>query len=387
MPNQCDHHVVAFGVYVHIPFCATRCDYCDFATWTDRSHLIDDYVSACVTDIRRRRSSGGLQPASSLFFGGGTPSLLEPEQLARIVGAVDLEPGAEVTAECNPDSVDATKLVGYRDAGVTRISLGVQSTVPHVLESLGRTHDRGNVERACTAVRDAGIGSFNVDVIFGTPGESVDDWRTTVNDVLSLRPEHVSAYALTVESGTPLADRVTAGTSPAPDDDDQADKYRVVDEFLGAAGLAWYEISNFSLPGRESRHNSVYWSGDDYLAIGSAGHGYSAPRRWWNVRRPEDYIERVRSGRSPERGSETLPDSERAGEALMLALRTRRGVRADAVPSGPADAMVGAGLLAQADDRLVLTLEGRLVASEVTMRLVDALRVDPPGPPGANCRR
>jgi len=373
---------VAFGVYVHIPFCSTRCDYCDFATWTDRSHLVDDYVAACVADLGRRRATGGVPPATSLFFGGGTPSLLDPGQLRRITEAVDLAPGAEVTVECNPDSVDVAMLTGYRDAGVNRISLGVQSTVPHVLEALGRTHDRANVERARDAVHDAGITSLNIDVIFGAPGESADDWHTTLTDVLALRPQHVSAYGLTIEAGTPMAERVRTGSVTTPDDDDQADRYCAADQVLGDAGLSWYEVSNFAVPGHESRHNSLYWSGDDYLAIGCAGHGYTAPRRWWNVRRPEDYIERVSRGRSPERGSETLPAPKKVAENLMLALRTSRGVPAGSVPSGRATALVDAGLLTPAGDRLVLTLDGRLVASEVTNRLVDL-----PGTPGANSRR
>jgi putative oxygen-independent coproporphyrinogen III oxidase len=194
---------VPFGVYVHIPFCASRCDYCDFATWTDREHLIDAYVTACLTDLTRRRVSG-LPVATSVFFGGGTPSLLAAEQLTRILDAVERTDGAEVTVECNPDSVDAAKLGAYRRSGVNRLSLGVQSMVPHVLAALGRTHDPANVRRAVVLARDAGFARLSVDLIYGTPAESPDDWQRSLDGALALGVDHVSAYALTVEPATAL---------------------------------------------------------------------------------------------------------------------------------------------------------------------------------------
>ena len=239
---------MAFGVYVHIPFCAHRCDYCDFATWTDRSHLIDDYVDACVADLERRRAVG-YPSATSVFFGGGTPSLIAGEQLARILDVIERTPGCEVTVECNPDSVDAHKLGVYARAGVNRLSFGVQSMVPHVLAALGRTHDPANVERAVALARAAGIARLNADLIYGAAGESLDDWRRSLDGVLALGVEHVSAYALTVEPATPLGRGVAAGTRVAPDDDEQADCYVVADEILGAAGFDWYEISNWARPG------------------------------------------------------------------------------------------------------------------------------------------
>ena len=201
-----------FGVYVHVPFCASRCDYCDFATWTDRAHLIDAYVDACVTDLERRRAEGH-PPATSVFFGGGTPSLVPAGHVARVLDAIDRVAHCEVTVECNPDSVDAEKLATYRAAGVNRLSFGVQSFARHVLRDLGRTHDPANVERAVALARDAGFDNINVDLIYGTPGESVDDWRATVEGALALGVEHVSAYALTVEPPTPLGQRVAAGTA------------------------------------------------------------------------------------------------------------------------------------------------------------------------------
>jgi oxygen-independent coproporphyrinogen-3 oxidase len=361
---------VTFGVYVHVPFCATRCDYCDFATWTDRAHLVARYVDACANDVRRRAERGELAPATSVFFGGGTPSLLMPGQLATILREIPLSPGAEVTVECNPDSVDDAKLAGYRGAGVDRLSFGVQSMRPHVLRALGRTHDPDNVDAAVAAARRAGFERLNLDVIYGTPGESLDDWRATLTGVLALHPDHVSAYALTVEPGTPLARLVDAGTRAAPDEDDQADKYLLADELLTGAGFAWYEISNWARPGQSCRHNELYWDGGDYVGIGCAAHGYTGGRRWWNVRTPERYVAAIEGGTGAEAGSERLDDRARADERLALRLRTRGGVALDAVQAPVAEGLAALGLLEPDGPRWRLTQRGRLLASEITIRLL-----------------
>lgn len=361
--------ITPFGVYVHIPFCAHRCDYCDFATWTDRGHLVDDYVAACVADLHRR----GAPPATSVFFGGGTPSLLTADQLVAILDAVERAPGCEVTVECNPDSVDAAKLARYAAAGVDRISLGAQSFVPHVLRSLNRTHDPGNVVAAIAGARAAGIARINVDVIYGTVGESLDDWRRSVDAVLDLGITHVSAYALTVEPGTPLGRAVADGRAGAPDDDDQADKYLVVDDMLAAAGLENYEVSNWAVPGEECRHNVLYWTMGEYVAIGCAGHGHTAGVRWWNVRTPERYVERIAAGESPEAGREELAAAGRAEEAFTLALRTRWGApigSLDAASTSTLAELTEAGLVEVADRVVRLTRAGRLLASDVTARLL-----------------
>ena len=362
---------MAFGVYVHIPFCAHRCDYCDFATWTDRDHLIDDYVDACVRDVERRVERG-LTDASSVFLGGGTPSMVPALQLARILSAIPRATDAEVTVECNPDSIDADGLRVLAAAGVNRISVGVQSMASHVLTSLGRTHDPDNVVRAVDAVRAAGIARLNVDLIYGAVGETVDDWHLTMQRAIALAPEHVSAYALTVEAGTPLGMDIAAGARRAPDDDDQADKYVIADDLLAAAGYDWYEISNWAQPGEECRHNELYWYGDDYLAIGCAAHAKTGHRRWWNVRTPERYIEAVRTQSSAEAGFEELDADGRASEALALALRTRGGI-----PNEPRFGAIVVGLCANGlvdvcDGRVTLTRSGRLLANEVTIRLQNA---------------
>ncbi len=364
-----DTGAVAFGVYVHIPFCAHRCDYCDFATWTDRDHLIETYVEACVTDLRRRQTTEGLQPADTVFFGGGTPSMIPAQSLARILDAIPRTAEAEVTVECNPDSTSREALDVLAASGVNRVSFGVQSMRTHVLTILGRTHDPDNVIRAVDAARSAGIDRVNLDLIYGTPGETTDDWIATVQGAIALEPEHVSAYALTVEAGTPLGQDVTAGRKAAPDDDDQADKYAIVDDLLVGTGYHWYEISNWAKPGEECRHNLIYWQGGDYLAIGCAAHGKTGARRWWNVRTPERYIAAVQEGRSAQADEEELDAAGREDEQLALALRLRWGTAVEELHHGVVDELVGAGLLEMIDsERIGLTRAGRMLANEVTVR-------------------
>jgi oxygen-independent coproporphyrinogen-3 oxidase len=394
----------AFGCYVHVPFCSVRCDYCDFATWTDRAHLVDEYVDACVEHAYALRRADRLPDTTSVFFGGGTPSLLPGRTLARLLDAIPRVDGAEVTVECNPDSVDEEKLRTYAAAGVNRVSFGVQSMRMHVLGALGRTHDPDNVARSVDAARVAGIRRVNLDLIYGTPGESVTDWEATLTEALALDPEHVSAYALTVEPGTPLGKAVAAGTRAAPDDDDQALKYELADDLLTAAGRPWYEISNWARPGEECRHNLLYWRQGGYAAIGCAAHGHEqgpdGSRRFWNLRTPERYIEAIRTGTPPgsvaEAGEERLDATERAAEAMTLALRTRQGFKLPAVGAddGPVvsciDELAGLGLVTRAGDRLVLTRPGRLVANDVSARLLGALeqaldrRPEQPSPPAGS---
>jgi putative oxygen-independent coproporphyrinogen III oxidase len=351
--------VTPFGVYVHVPFCSARCDYCAFATWTDRHHLQSAYLEACRRDVERR-VAGGMPAATSVFVGGGTPSLVEPERLMAVLGAVPRAPGCEVTVECNPDTVTPALMDVYAQGGVNRISLGVQSMVDHVLRSLGRTHDRANVNRAVDAVRTVGIPTFNLDVIYGAAGESPEDWRRTLEATVAFDPPHVSAYGLTIEPGTPLAD------DPArhPDDDDQAMKYLAAADALEAAGLSWYEISNWARPGHECRHNQLYWSMGEYQAFGCAGHSHRGGRRSWNVHTPERYIAAIDEGRSPEAAGERLDAGARRLEALQLAVRTRAGVPAATLPVDELD-----DLVALDGDCAVLTVRGRLLANEVALRL------------------
>lgn len=350
-----------FGVYLHIPFCRRRCDYCAFATWDDRAHLLGDYVRGLGQEIDRA-VAGGLPPAATVFFGGGTPSLLHASQVSAILARLPLAAGAEVTLECNPETVDTATLDAYRRAGITRISLGGQSLVDHVLGGLDRTHDAATVIRAARAVAGVGFESWNLDLIYGSVGETLDDWRRTLQLAMDLEPPHVSAYGLTVEAGTPLA----ADPSRCPDDDDQADKYLAAEEVLVGAGLANYEISNWARPGHECRHNHCYWSQGDYRGFGCAAHSHEGGRRWWNVRTPDRYLALIEAGSTVEAAGERLDDGERRLEGLQLALRTAAGVPAEALADGGVELH---GLIERRHDRQVLTLSGRLLANEVALRL------------------
>ncbi|MGH9091312.1 MAG: radical SAM family heme chaperone HemW [Acidimicrobiales bacterium] len=346
------------GVYVHVPFCRERCDYCAFATYTDRDHLMARYVDACVTEVARARDAGALGEATSVFVGGGTPSRLPAGELARLLAAVPVAAGAEVTVECNPEDASGDLLAAWRAAGVTRVSVGVQSTAPHVLASLGRRHRPEAVDRALALVGEAGFASFNVDLILGAAGETDADWARTLDEVLAADPPHVSAYALTVEPGTPLARDVDRH----PDDDVQARRYRAADRVLAAAGYRWEEISNWARPGHGCRHNQLYWRQGDYLGIGSSAHSHRAGHRWWNVRTPDRYVAAVEAGAPVVAGEEVLTPAQQWFERLALRLRTPEGVPAAALPPAPELD----GLVARRGGRAVLTVRGRLLANAVT---------------------
>jgi putative oxygen-independent coproporphyrinogen III oxidase len=351
-----------FGVYLHVPFCAARCDYCSFATWTDRHHLIDRYLAACRTDAERL-ADAEMPDATSVFVGGGTPTLVPARDLVAVLDRIPRRDGAEVTVECNPDDVTRERLEVYRAGGVNRLSFGVQSTSAHVLQALGRTHDRANVERCVALAREVGFTSFNLDLIYGGAGETLDDWRRTLDDAIAFDPPHVSAYALTVEAGTPLA----ADPERHPDDDDQADKYLAASERLAEAGLGWYEISNWARPGHECRHNLLYWTMGEYQGIGCAAHSHRRGRRFWNVRTPDRYIEGVERDGGVEASDERLDPDGRALEALQLSLRTRHGVPASALDADGLDGLVEPH--PTDPDRVSLTVDGRLLANEVALRL------------------
>jgi putative oxygen-independent coproporphyrinogen III oxidase len=354
------------GVYIHVPFCRRRCDYCAFATYVDRDHLMADYVGALRSEIAAAADNGGLVAARAVFFGGGTPSRLDAEELGSVLAAIPLEAGAEVTVECNPEDVDGARLAAYRSAGVTRISLGAQAVAPHVLASLGRHHAFVEVATAARLAAAAGFASWNLDLIYGAAAESDADWAEALEAVVALGPPHVSAYALTVEPGTPLA----ADPARRPDDDVQARRYEMAETTLALAGYGWEEISNWAKPGHRCVYNNLAWAGGDYLGFGCAAHSHRAGRRWWNVRRPERYLQAIASGGSPVAGSETLSAEVRAFERLALGLRTPAGVPAWALPEEPElDRLVRRG-----DGRAVLTVAGRMLASEVATRLIP----DPP---------
>jgi putative oxygen-independent coproporphyrinogen III oxidase len=378
-----------FGVYVHVPFCTVRCGYCDFNTYT-AAELGDapgasraSYHDAAVTEIglARRVLGAGAPPADTVFFGGGTPTLLAPEALGAILAAVrdrfGLADDAEVTTEANPDSVDRDGLQRLREWGVTRISFGMQSAVPHVLQTLDRTHDPERLPQAVRWAREAGFEQVSLDLIYGTPGESLDDWRTSLQQALECRPDHVSAYALIVEEGTALARRIRRGELTAPADDDLADKYALADEALSEHGLSWYEVSNWARDeAARCRHNVTYWRGGTWWGVGPGAHSHVGGVRWWNVKHPAAYAERLASRASPAQARELLDDESRRVERVLLELRLADGLPVEvldeygAKAAGRAvdDGLADADALAQG--RVVLTLRGRLLADAVVRDLL-----------------
>jgi len=354
-----------FGVYVHIPFCAHRCDYCAFATYSDRDHLMSRYVEAVIAEIEAATTEG-LPVATSVFFGGGTPSRLSPEQLLRILDAIPRSDDAEVTVECNPEDATRERLGAYRAGGVNRMSFGVQSTQPAVLADLGRRHGIMAHREVSEAVTAAGFSTWNMDLIVGSRAENLDDVRHTLRDLLDLEhpPPHISCYALTPEPATPL------GRDPDrhPDEDATADAYDLVGEVLASEGYLWEEISNWAQPGHECRHNHVYWEHGDYVGFGSAAHSHQHGRRFWNVRTPDRYIELIEKGESPLGGEEFLDESTQQFERDSLAMRTAHGVPLEAFDS--LDEI--AHLVSVDEGRVTLTPKARLVANQVIVRLKSA---------------
>jgi len=384
------------GFYVHVPFCTVRCGYCDFNTYTalelgpSVAHgghpgaSRQTYAEAAIAEIRQARRVLGDRdvPVETVFFGGGTPTLLASADLTGIVRAIGdefgLAPGAEVTTEANPDSVTPQSLQELREGGINRLSFGMQSAVPHVLNTLDRTHDPANVPLSVANARAAGFEQVSLDLIYGTPGESLQDWETSVEAALACEPDHVSAYSLIVEEGTALARRVKRGELPMPDEDDLADKYVLVDERLQRAGLDWYEVSNWAKGLEDNtasrcRHNLLYWTGADWWGVGPGAHSHVGGVRWWNVKHPVAYADRIAAGVSPAHAREVLGAEDRYVERVLLELRLDTGLPLDALDE-PGRAAVpdlaARGLLTVEGERLVLTRQGRLLADGVVRDLL-----------------
>lgn len=348
----------AFGVYLHVPFCRVRCGYCDFNTYT-ASELGGGASQAAYAATAQREialaarvlASSGLpeRRVETVFVGGGTPTLLPPGDLAGLVRAVDdawgLAPGAEVTTEANPDSVTPESLAALADAGFTRVSFGMQSAVPHVLATLDRTHDPARLPAVVAWARDAGL-AVSLDLIYGTPGETLDDWRVSLEKAVALDPDHVSAYALVVEPGTAMGRQAARGELPAPDGDDEAAKYELADAVLADAGYSWYEISNFARTSAdECRHNLAYWRGDDWWGIGPGAHSHVGGVRWWNVKHPRAYAGRLEAATSPAAGRETLDDDARELERVLLGIRLATGLDAERADAAAVAELARGGLV------------------------------------------
>jgi len=377
-----------FGVYVHVPFCRVRCGYCDFNTYTGdelRGAKRSDYAAQATLEIASagrilRDAALPERPAATVFFGGGTPTLLPSGDLTAMLGAVrdtwGLAPGAEVTTEANPDSVDAAYLRDLKSAGFTRVSFGMQSAVPRVLATLERTHDPERIPLVVAWARDAGL-DVSLDLIYGTPGETLDDWKRSLDVAIAQQPDHLSAYSLIVEDGTKLARQIRRGEVEQPDDDTAADMYELADARLQEAGYSWYEVSNWARgDGHASRHNLAYWQGHDWWGVGPGSHSHVGGVRWWNVKHPAAYADRLLAGISPGAGRETLDEETRRTERVLLAVRVRDELSTAELDARGREAV--AGLIADGliDGRAALagtirlTLRGRLLADAVVRRLL-----------------
>ena len=374
--------------YIHIPYCVKRCGYCDFITYTPSelkiatrlSEVSNSYIDLLLLEIKQAKAQVGSAFVPSIFFGGGTPSLMEPSDIGRVIDQIKqefvLNSDAEVTMECNPDTVSKDNLAAFREVGVNRVSFGMQSAVPHVLATLDRTHNPENLLQVTTWAKEVGFSEISVDLIYGTPGETLDDWQKSIDAALSLPITHISAYALIIEEGTKLAAQIKRGEVAPVDDDLAAEKYLLADKEFTAAGFQWYELSNWAKPDSLSKHNLAYWLGENWWGAGPGAHSHLNGKRFWNVKHPNLYKEKIQSNLSPIADSEVLEEIQIASEKLMLSLRLPSGVEkeslnqdqiselSDYVESGHLD------LLNWNQGRATLTLEGRLIADQILRQIL-----------------
>jgi putative oxygen-independent coproporphyrinogen III oxidase len=363
------------GLYIHIPFCLTRCGYCDFNTYAGLGHLAIGYVEALLAEAEMVAPQWDRMAFASAFLGGGTPTTLPAETIGRLLGRLrelfDVPLDAEITSEANPDTVDVSYLSELRGAGINRLSIGVQSFDPATLDALERIHGPDSARAAYRSARSAGHQNVNLDLIYGASGETIESWSRTLDEAVALGPGHLSCYALTIELATALGRKVAAGLIPPPDPDLQADMYEMACDVLNEAGYQHYEVSNWAKPGRRCIHNLGYWEGRPYLGLGAGAHSYRDGRRWWNVRPPQQYMAMVSSGQIPVGGGEQLTDGEQGTERLLLGLRTAEGVPFEWADTSRAKQLIADGLALRRNGHLALTDRGMFLASEVALELAD----------------
>ena len=374
--------------YVHIPYCVRRCGYCDFNTYTpselsissDLTQTSKSYIDLLIREIEFARETSDATSVPSIFFGGGTPTLMSPDDLGRVIQSIrsrfEFTPDIEITTEANPDTVTKEKLAQLRSAGFNRISLGMQSSIPHVLKVLDRTHNPENVFAATEWAREVGFEEISVDLIYGTPGESMADWESSIDTALSLPITHVSAYALIVEDGTKLGAQVKRGDVVMPDDDQTADKYLLADAKFSAAGFDWYELSNWSKPGSQSRHNLAYWYGNNWWGAGAGAHSHIDGRRFWNVKHPATYTQKVLESGNPMLEQEILTPLQKREEKILLEIRLSSGIALADLSAGEIERLsefLGEGFLRQDSwdsGRVVLSNTGRLIADRIVREIL-----------------
>ena len=375
--------------YIHIPYCVKRCGYCDFNTYTPAElkisagleQISNSYIDLLLQEIDSvREQIVGEITVPSIFFGGGTPSLMQPNDIGRVISKIqsefDLPHNSEITLECNPDTVTKDSLENFKKVGINRVSFGMQSAVPHVLATLDRTHKPENLAQATTWANEVGISEISVDLIYGTPGESITDWQTSIDSALALPITHISAYALIIEEGTKLAAQIKRGEVPEVDDDLVADKYLIADKAFKEAGFEWYELSNWSKPGSESKHNMAYWNGDNWWGAGPGAHSHLNGKRFWNVKHPNLYKERIQNQQSSVADSEVLKKDQIESERLMLLLRLPSGIEKQTlnqIQLSELSEFVESGHLDRANwnqGRASLTLNGRLIADRILRKIL-----------------
>ena len=375
--------------YIHIPYCVKRCGYCDFNTYTPAElkistgleQISNSYIDLLLQEIDLvREQIVGEITVPSIFFGGGTPSLMQPNDIGRVISKIktefDLLLNSEITLECNPDTVTKDSLENFKKVGINRVSFGMQSAVPHVLATLDRTHKPENLAQATTWANEVGISEISVDLIYGTPGESITDWQTSIDSALALPITHISAYALIIEEGTKLAAQIKRGEVPEVDDDLVADKYLIADKAFKEAGFEWYELSNWSKPGSESKHNMAYWNGDNWWGAGPGAHSHLNGKRFWNVKHPNLYKERIQNKQSAVADSEVLKKDQIESERLMLLLRLPSGIEKQTlnqIQLSELSEFVESGHLDRANwnqGRASLTLNGRLIADRILRKIL-----------------
>ena len=375
--------------YIHIPYCVKRCGYCDFNTYTPSelkiteglAQISNSYIDLLLMEIKAAKSQVSQSAnVPSIFFGGGTPSLMQPDDIGRVISTIKseftLQSDAEITMECNPDTVTKESLAAFRAMGVNRVSFGMQSAVKHVLATLDRTHNPENLLQATTWAKEVGFSEISVDLIYGTPGESLADWQTSIDAALTLPITHISAYALIIEEGTKLAAQIKRGEVAQVDDDLAAEKYLVADKAFTAAGFEWYELSNWAKSGSLSKHNLAYWSGDNWWGAGPGAHSHLNGKRFWNVKHPNLYKERVLANQSPVADSEALDELQIESERLMLSLRLPSGLDKQSLNElqlAELSSYVESGHLDQANwnqGRATLTLDGRLIADRILRQIL-----------------
>lgn len=378
LTNLVDLENKPFSLYVHVPYCSKRCGYCDFNTYTpselDREDQIESWLNSAVKEIElARRVLKEELTIDTIFFGGGTPSLLDSNTVDNFIQSVKsnfkLKPRLEITIEANPDSITEEKSQRWLNSGINRVSIGMQSSTKEVLKKLDRTHNPDNVSNSVDILKKSGFDNFSLDLIYGTPGESLNDWENSLKDAIALNPPHISAYSLVIEPGTKMGAQLNRGEIEQVNDDEAADKYQLADEMLNKNNYSWYEISNWAKKDKECKHNLNYWLGNNWWGIGPGAHSHVNGVRWWNHKLPKVWRELLEKQNSPALAREVLSEDQIRSEQIMLLSRLKTGLGIEELDENRIENLIANQLATLDANKIVLTLKGRLLADEVFRQL------------------